>query len=485
MMNMPGVLEARAMLDDRRLSSAELVNQCIVGITAENAALNAFTQVFGEEGRADAARSDALIAANTPRGVLEGVPIAIKDNIATVRGFTTCGSRYLEHYRSPFDATAVRKLREAGAIIIGKTNLDEFAMGGSGEHSAFGPTRNPYDRSRVPGGSSSGSAAAVGAGLVPAALGSDTGGSIRQPAGWCGIAGCKPTYGRVSRFGLVAYASSLDQIGTMARLPADAAVVLDVISGHDERDSTSAAAGTIRHIGGNANAGVAAGMRVGVPRQAMEGNSPGVVRAMADATSRLEMLGVTVEQVDLPHAGAAIAAYYIIATAEASSNLARFDGVRYGKRAALLAGEGLMELFCRSRTEGLGAEVQKRIMLGTHVLSSGYYDAYYLTALKARRLIRQDYDVCFAKGISALLMPTSPGPAFKLGAKSDPLSLYLEDVYTVGVNLAGLPAVAIGCGREVVDGLELPVGVQFIGPSMSEAVLFGLANVMYVRDAGV
>ena len=484
MTKMPGVLEARAMLDDRHLNSAALVDQCLAVIAAENPGLNAFTQVFGDESRADAIQSDALLAANSPRGVLEGVPIAIKDNIVTARGFTTCGSRYLEHYRSPFDATVVRKLREAGAIIIGKTNLDEFAMGGSGEHSAFGPTRNPFDHSRVPGGSSSGSAAAVGAGLVPAALGSDTGGSIRQPAGWCGIVGCKPTYGRVSRFGLVAYASSLDQIGTMAKLPSDAAAVLDVISGHDERDSTSAAAGSIRPIG-LAAGGLSAGMRVGVPRQATEGNSPGVVQAMAHATSRLESLGVTVEQVDLPHAGAAIAAYYIIATAEASSNLARFDGVRYGRRASLRAGEGLMELFCRSRTEGLGAEVQKRIMLGTHVLSSGYYDAYYLTALKARRLIRQDYDVCFAKGISALLMPTSPGPAFKLGAKSDPLSLYLEDVYTVGVNLAGLPAVAVGCGREVVDGLELPVGVQFIGPSMSEAALFRLADAMDVREARV
>ncbi len=469
------------MLDDRRLSSAELVDLCLERITAENPGLNAFTQVFDEEARADAVRSDALLAAKTPRGVLEGVPIAIKDNIASIRGFTTCGSRYLEHYRSPFDATVVCKLREAGAIVIGKTNLDEFAMGGSGEHSAFGPTRNPFDLSRVPGGSSSGSAAAVGAGLVPAALGSDTGGSIRQPAGWCGIAGCKPTYGRVSRFGLVAYASSLDQIGTMAKRSTDAAAVLDVISGHDERDSTSAAMGMIRPIGQVAS-GLLAGMRVGVPRQAMEGNSEGVERAMADARKRLEALGVLVQEVDLPHAGAAIAAYYIIATAEASSNLARFDGVRYGKRAAARAGEGLMELFCRSRTEGLGAEVQKRIMLGTHVLSSGYYDAYYLTALKARRLIRNDYEACFASGISALLMPTSPGPAFKLGAKSDALSLYLEDVYTVGVNLAGLPAVAIGCGHQIVDGVRLPVGVQFIGPNMSEAVLFGFAGVMSDED---
>jgi len=485
MMNVPGVLEARAMLDDRRLSSAELVDLCLERIMAENPGLNAFTQVFGDEARADAVRSDSFIAAKAARGMLEGVPIAIKDNIASTRGFTTCGSRYLEHYRSPFDATVVRKLREAGAIIIGKTNLDEFAMGGSGEHSAFGPTKNPFDTSRVPGGSSSGSAAAVAAGLVPASLGSDTGGSIRQPAGWCGIAGCKPTYGRVSRFGLVAYASSLDQIGTMAKLPADAAAVLDVISGHDERDSTSATTGMIRSIGQPAAGGWGAGMRVGVPRQAMEGNSQGVEQAMADATARLEALGVTVEQVDLPHAGAAIAAYYIVATAEASSNLARFDGVRYGKRAALRAGEGLMELFCRSRTEGLGAEVQKRIMLGTHVLSSGYYDAYYLTALKARRLICQDYEACFASGISALLMPTSPGPAFKLGAKSDALSLYLEDVYTVGVNLAGLPAVAIGFGRQLVDGVRLPVGVQFIGPSMSEAVLFGFAGAMNDENPGL
>jgi aspartyl-tRNA(Asn)/glutamyl-tRNA(Gln) amidotransferase subunit A len=472
-MSIPGVMQARAMMDRRELTSSELVERCLARIGERNGELNAFVQVFGDEAREDARASDERVAAGAARGVLEGIPVALKDNIATVRGRTTCASRHLEQYRSPFDAAVVEKLKASGAIIIGKTNLDEFAMGGSGEHSAFGPTRNPFDASRVPGGSSSGSAAAVGAGMVPAALGSDTGGSIRQPAGWCGIAGCKPTYGRVSRFGLVAYASSLDQIGTMAPRAADAAAVLGVISGHDARDSTSGPwdGGEIA-----AAAGSLAGVRIGIPVQAADGNSQGVSKAMATAEDVLTAAGAKCEHVELPHAGAAIAAYYIIATAEASSNLARFDGVRYGRRAELRPGEGLMELFCRSRSEGLGAEVQKRIMLGTHVLSSGYYDAYYLTALKARRLIREDYEACFARGISAIMMPTSPGPAFVLGAKSDPLSLYLEDVYTVGVNLAGLPAVAVGCGRETMGERELPVGIQFIGPMRSESRLFGLAG---------
>lgn len=470
----PNLIGCSATLATGALSSVDLVRWCLARIEQRDGSLRAFTQVFADEALADAQKADTdrakAKAGGAPLGPLAGIPIAIKDNLCTLRGRTTCASKYLEHYCSPFEATAVRKLREAGAIIIGKTNLDEFAMGGSGEHSAFGPTRHPLDSSRVPGGSSSGSACAVGAGLVPAALGSDTGGSIRQPAGWCGITGCKPTYGRVSRYGLVAYASSLDQIGPIASDAASCHQLLSVIAGHDPNDSTSApdqpAIASLSKL--------KPGLCIGIPAQAKARNSAGVQRAMEQTIAKLLSAGHRTTEVDLPHADAAIAAYYIIATAEASSNLSRYDGVRYGKRADPKAGDSVLELYTRSRTEALGAEVQKRIMLGTHVLSSGYYDAYYLTALKARRLIWQDYQACFAQGCHALLMPTSPGPAFRFGAKADPLSMYLEDIYTVGVNLAGLPAVATPAGTEHADGIDLPVGVQFIGPAMSDELLLSM-----------
>ena len=467
--------ETAAKLRARTLTSTELTQACLSQIAARDSQLRAFTQVFEADALQQAAASDARFAQGAPLGPLDGIPIAIKDNIATIAGHTTCASNMLRDYRSPFDATAVVKLLEGGAVIVGKTNLDEFAMGGSGEHSCFGPTAHPLDAQRVPGGSSSGSAAAVAAGMALGALGSDTGGSIRQPAGWCGIAGCKPTYGRVSRYGLVAYASSLDQIGTLASTAAGARMILAQILGHDGRDATSAAgAPGLDEV----RAAIAGPITIGVPQGLLSGCGASVLAAMESAKGALAASGARLVDIELPHADAAIAAYYIIATAEASSNLARFDGVRYGHRAKSVPGQTLTAMVCASRSEGFGPEVQRRIMLGTHVLSSGYYDAYYLTALKARRLIAGDYAAAFGAGCHAILMPTSPGPAFIRGSKADPLTMYLEDVYTVGVNLAGLPAVAIGAWRDEQCSPPLPIGLQLIGPFDSEGMLFDLASVL-------
>jgi aspartyl-tRNA(Asn)/glutamyl-tRNA(Gln) amidotransferase subunit A len=470
-----------------RLSAVDVARAALERARARGASLNAFITVTDTPALAAAARADARRA-----GPLAGVPVAIKDNICMDGlspveagggwGPTTCASRMLEGYRSPFTATAVRRLVDAGAVVIGKTNLDEFAMGGSGEHSAFGPTRNPFDPSRVPGGSSSGSAAAVGGAdpVVPIALGSDTGGSVRQPAGWCGIYGMKPTYGRVSRWGLVAFASSLDQIGPMARTVPDLAAVLSVICGHDPADSTSAALPP-EDFTTRLDEPVA-GLRIGVPRRAggaASGNHPAVAAALAGAEAALRAIGAEVVDVDLPHADLGIAAYYILATAEASSNLARYDGVRFGRRAATRAGEPLAALYARSRSEGFGAEVQRRILLGAHVLSAGYAAAYYERALRVRRLIKADFDAAFARaGCHALLMPSSPSPALRIGEKAgDPLALYLEDVYTVGVNLAGLPALTVPAGWADVGGpAPLPVGVQLIGPALAEGTLLRIAR---------
>ncbi len=440
--------------------------------------LGAFLQVLGDEAIVRASKLDAMIASDraaAERLPLLGVPVAIKDNICFEAGNTTAASKLLADYRSPFSATAVKRLVDAGAVIIGKTNMDEFGMGSSGENSAFGPTRNPWETDRVPGGSSSGSAAAVAAGVVPVALGSDTGGSIRQPASHCGVVGFKPTYGRVSRYGLIAYASSLDQIGTLTRSVADAASSLAAISGIDPHDATS----STRPVPAYASEcdQPIAGLRIGVPAQARSSaNDPRVTKALEKALSLYQEQGATIVDIELPTIDYAIAAYYIVATAEASSNLARFDGVRYGKRATLGPGEGLMELYCKSRAEGFGPEVKKRIMLGTHVLSSGYYDAYYATAMKARRKIKGDFDAVFAENGPAchvIMMPASPGPAFKLGEKTtDPLAMYLEDAYTVPVNLAGLPAVTVP-----VDG-PLPIGVQLIGPAFGESTLLRAASML-------
>jgi aspartyl-tRNA(Asn)/glutamyl-tRNA(Gln) amidotransferase subunit A len=473
------------------MSAVEAVRRALAAAERSNSSVNALVQVFPNESLEQAREIDSRIASHGQPGPLAGVPVVLKDNICLSWGKTTCGSRILENYRSPYTATAARRLIDAGAVIIGKANLDEFAMGSGTERSIFGPTANPWDTTRTAGGSSGGSAAAVAAGMVAGALGSDTGGSIRQPAGMCGVVGYKPTYGRVSRYGLVAYASSLDQIGPLGRSVADVALLASVICGHDALDATSIAEpapDVLYKLEEPVN-----WLVIGVPKQARSGSNHAAVNAALErAVISFRSLGAEVIDVDLPLTDHGIAAYYIIALAEASSNLARFDGVRYGRRAALGADGDLMALYCRSRAEGLGAEVQRRIMLGTHVLSAGYSDAYYLTALKVRRLIRREFDRAFAGsggpsgsgtgGCHAILMPSSPNPAWKIGEKSaDPLGEYLEDVYTVGVNLAGLPAITIPGGLAKgagTGGCDLPVGVQLVGPSMEDASLLRIARML-------
>ncbi|MEX0912016.1 MAG: Asp-tRNA(Asn)/Glu-tRNA(Gln) amidotransferase subunit GatA, partial [Gemmatimonadota bacterium] len=402
-------------------------------------------------------------------GPLAGVPIAVKDNIVTTEHPTTCGSRILEGYRSPFNATAVQRLRLAGGRIVGKTNLDEFGMGSSTEYSAFGPTRNPRDRERVPGGSSGGSAAAVAAGIVPAAIGSETGGSVRQPAAFCGVVGIKPTYGRVSRYGLVAYASSLDQIGVFGRTVDDAAAVLEVIAGHDPLDSTSAdrPVPELR----SAEKGALEGVVIGVPEEYFPAMlDDGVAQVCRAALRRLEGLGAELREVSLPTTPQAIPTYYIIAPAEASSNLARFDGVRYGVRPPGAA--DLKEMYERTRAL-FGPEVKRRIMLGTYVLSAGYYDAYYARAQRVRRLIAGDFENVFASGVDAIFTPTTPTPAFRFGERTqDPYEMYLSDVFTVTANLAGIPALSLPVGS--VGGL--PVGGQLMAGPFAEETLVRVAS---------
>ncbi len=430
--------------------------------------LNAFLSV-DREGSLAAARS---MATSADTADLAGVPVAIKDNLTTLTLPTTCGSRMLEGYVSPYEATAVRKLRDAGAIVIGKTNMDEFAMGSSTENSAYGPTQNPVDRSRVPGGSSGGSAAAVAAGVVRLALGSETGGSVRQPAAFCGIVGVKPTYGRVSRFGLVAYASSLDHVGVFARNVHDAALGLEIIAGHDPYDATCAAY-PVPALGASARladgAQPLAGLVVGRPVEYFTDALDPRIRAHCDASlERLRALGAVVRDVSLPHTTLAIPVYYVLAPAEASSNLARYDGVRYGQRANA---DGLREMYERTRSGGFGAEVTRRILLGTYVLSAGYYDAYYRRAQTVRTLITQDFERVFASGVHVLFTPTAPTPAFRIGEVSDPYDMYLSDIYTVTANLAGIPAMSQPIG--LVDGL--PVGGQFMAARFDEATMFKAA----------
>ena len=404
---------------------------------------------------------------------LGGVPIAIKDIINVMDQPCTCASKILNGYRAPYDATVIQKLRAAGAIPFGKTNLDEFAMGSSTENSAVKSTRNPWDLSRVPGGSSGGSAAAVAADEAFGALGSDTGGSIRQPAALCGVVGLKPTYGRVSRFGLVAFASSLDQIGPVTKTVRDAALIMNAIAGHDPQDSTSLNEPVPDYVASFGND--LRGVRLGVPREYMiEGIDPQVRGAIDAAVKQLNSLGAEIVEVSLPSTEYAVAVYYIIATAEASANLARFDGVRYGYRAE--NPKDVLDLYGRTRAEGFGPEVKRRIILGTYVLSSGYYDAYYLQAQKVRELIRRDFASVFEK-VDALISPTSPVPAFKLGERvADPLQMYLADIFTIAANLAGICGISIPCGFAQLDGHRLPVGLQLLGKPLDEARILQIAH---------
>ena len=458
-----------AMVRRGDMTAEGLVSDTLRTIAQRDVSLCAFLEVFEQPALREARAVDAAVREGRDPGPLAGVPIALKDNICLSHGKTTCASRMLEHYESPYTATAAQRLIDAGAVIVGKTNLDEFAMGSSCEQSAFGPTRNPHDAGRVPGGSSGGSAAAVSGSMVPIAIGSDTGGSIRQPAAFCGAVGFKPTYGRISRYGLVAFASSLDQIGPIGMSVADCALAYEAMAGVDAHDATS----SDRAVGDVSAQLVQQPqrMRIGVPRTARsDANHPGVADGLERAIAALTSTGAEIVDIDLPHAEHGIAAYYIVAPAEASSNLARFDGVRYGHRA-----EGdlaLDQMYRISRSEGFGDEVKRRIMLGTHVLSSGYHDAYYNTALKVRRRIKGDYDAAFAQGCTAILSPTTPTPAFKLEAhRDDPLAMYLEDIYTVGVNLAGLPAISVPAGTAEDEGATLPVGVQLVGPAFEDTSL--------------
>ncbi|MEN8143405.1 MAG: Asp-tRNA(Asn)/Glu-tRNA(Gln) amidotransferase subunit GatA [Gemmatimonadota bacterium] len=429
-------------------------------LESEDPALNAFLSTIEPESQ---------LGSGQEAGPLAGVPYAVKDNICTPDLPTTCGSLILEGYRSPFSATAVARLDAAGARLFGKTNCDEFAMGSSTENSAFGPSRNPFDRDRVPGGSSGGSAAAVAAGVVPFALGSETGGSVRQPASFCGLVGLKPSYGRVSRYGLVAFASSLDQIGILTRGVRDAGQVLEIISGPDPRDATCQDRPLPRAA---ALDGVQLdGQVIGVPEEYLGFGLDGEVRQAFDAAlGQLEQAGARIREVSLPSAPSAIPCYYVIAPAEASSNLARYDGVRYGFRDG--SGAGLEDLYSRTRAGGFGAEVKRRIMLGTFALSAGYFDEYYGRALLVRQAIANDFERVFDSGVDALFTPTTPTPAFRLGEKiANPYDMYLSDVYTVSANLAGLPAVSVPIGN--IGGL--PVGAQFMAPRFTEETMLGLA----------
>jgi aspartyl-tRNA(Asn)/glutamyl-tRNA(Gln) amidotransferase subunit A len=469
----PGFLtiaEARRALASREVSAVELARAALARAEQVEPTLHALLTVTAERALAEAREADARIARGE-EGPLLGIPVVLKDLFATRGVRTTAGSAILNSFVPPYDADAVERLSRAGAVLIGKANMDEFAMGSSNENSAFGPARNPWDPERVPGGSSGGSAAAVAAGECLAALGTDTGGSIRLPASFCGVAGLKPTYGRVSRFGVVAYASSLDQVGPIARTVRDVAAVLQVIAGHDPRDSTSVP----RPVPDYAAAlrGEVRGLRLGVPREYfVAGIEPEVERAVRTAIDTLVSLGASVVELSLPHTAYAIATYYLVATAEASSNLARYDGVKFGLRKSA-NGSGLLDMYRETREAGFGAEVKRRIMLGTYALSTGYYDAYYLKALKVRTMIRED----FARAFSAcdlVVTPTAPTTAFRLGEKvSDPLAMYLSDIFTTSANLAGLPGLSIPCG---FDSSGLPIGLQLLAPPFGEEVLLGAGD---------
>jgi len=458
------ITQARDLLARREISAVELTRTCLDRIAELERRLNAFITVCPREAIAQAEAADKrLLAGSAP--ALCGIPLAIKDIYATCGVRTTCASKILENFVPPYDATVIAKLREAGAVFVGKANMDEFAMGSSTENSAFGPTRNPYDLERVAGGSSGGSAAAVAAGECLAALGTDTGGSIREPASFCGVVGIKPTYSRVSRYGVIAYASSLDQVGPFARTVRDAAILLRELAGVDPRDSTCSARPVPDYE--RALTGEVKGMRIGVPREFfVEGMEPEVEGAVRAALKHYQAMGAQTVEISLPHTDYAIAAYYLIATAEASANLARYDGIRYGLRAEA---DNNIELYNRTRARGFGAEVKRRIMLGTFALSAGYYDAYYLKAQKVRTLIRRDFERAFER-CDVIATPVAPTTAFKIGEKmADPLQMYLSDIFTISVNLAGLPGISLPCGY---DGRGMPIGLQIIGaPFGEEAIL--------------
>ena len=453
----------------RETAPEALLEACLARIAALDGKLHAFLRLTETAARAAAKAAGQRRAQGKPLSPLDGVPVALKDIFCMEGVETCCGSKILKGYLPPYDATVVKKLKAAGAVIVGKLNMDEFAMGSSTENSAYGPTMNPWDLSRTPGGSSGGSAAAVAARLVPGTLGTDTGGSIRQPASLVGCAGMKPTYGRVSRYGVIAFASSLDQVGPFAQDVRGVAFLLAAIAGHDPADQTSSPR-PVPDYAAALQQGVR-GLRIGVPREYFgEGLHPEVEAAVRAAIEKLRGQGCVVSEISLPNSPHAIATYYIVATAEASSNLARYDGVRYGQRAQA---SQLLEMYEKTRAEGFGAEVKRRIMLGTYALSAGYYDAYYLRAQKVRALIRRDFDSAFA-GVDAVLSPTSPTTAFKLGEKlDDPLAMYLNDVYTVPANLAGLPGISVPCG---FDSRRLPIGLQLIGRPFDEETLLRLAH---------
>jgi aspartyl-tRNA(Asn)/glutamyl-tRNA(Gln) amidotransferase subunit A len=474
-----------------RISSVELTKACLAQIHAADERVGAFLRVDEEGALAKAADVDARRAKKQPVGLLAGLPVAVKDVLCERGQLTTCASRMLADFRPPYDATVVAKLKAADAVLIGRTNMDEFAMGGSTENSAFQKTRNPWDLERTPGGSSGGSAACVAAGMTPLAIGTDTGGSIRQPAGLCGVVGIKPTYGRVSRYGIVAFASSLDQVGPLAQTVEDAALLLEAIAGHDPRDSTSLDAAVPKYTA-TVNEPLA-GLKIGIAREHFaEGLDAEVEAAVRTAIQVYESLGAKIVDVSLPHGKYGVATYYVIAPSEASSNLARYDGAHYGYRTdepqmlAELAAErkklqaagdksglenldtALVRMYRRTRAEGFGPEVKRRIMLGTYALSAGYYDAYYLKALKVRRLIRQDYDQAFEK-VDLIAGPITASPAFKLGEMvDDPLAMYLVDLYTVSANLAGIPGLCLPCGRTISG---LPIGLQLQAPALAEEKL--------------
>ena len=475
---LPTLIEAAALLRRRDCSALELTEQALARVDAVDGQIGAYLTRCDEDARTAARVADTRLAEGKA-GPLTGIPMALKDVLITEGVRTTAGSRMLEQFVPPYQGTVAARLAEAGAILLGKLNCDEFAMGSSTENSAFGPVHNPWDTARVPGGSSGGSAAAVAAGEAVFTLGTDTGGSIRQPAAFCGVVGFKPTYGRVSRYGLIAFASSLDQIGPFTRTCADAALVLQAIAGHDPNDATSASVPVPDYSAALTGQDIK-GLRLGVPRELfVEGMQPEVEHAIREGIATLAGLGADLREVSLPHSQYALPAYYIIAPAEASANLARFDGVKYGYRAA--EGDAMWDVYALTRGQGFGPEVKRRIMLGTYALSAGYYDAYYRQAQKVRTLIRQDFATAFSE-VDALVAPTTPTTAFRLGEKSnDPVAMYFSDVCTIPVNLAGLPGLVVPCG--LAGGL--PVGLQLIGPPWSEALLLRIGHALELSGCGI